>query len=409
MKATSGINAVNTKAQHDNNIDDQWKSFFDDTHHAGNHKGDVKLVETLAKNSTDAWNFLANHGIVMDKISQCGGHSQKRTHRPGDTPTGFTIISSLRKILEEKPNVQIKNNSKVEELIYHNDEVKGVKYKEGDNLQSLFGTVILATGGFGNDKDGLLKKFGKEKFPTTNGSFSTGDGIKIATNIGADVVNLEDVQVHPTGFIDPKDPNAESKILGPELLRGVGGILLDKNGKRFCNELGLRKDVTAKILDNCDGQQPTAFIVLSKKAIEDFGKTSGFYIGKGFLKKYSNGDEIAKDFNFDPNTLHSELFYYNMDAKNGIDKFGKKVFPNLFNYDEEMYAGRVTPSVHYCMGGLKINEKAQVLKNGTPINGLYAVGEVTGGIHGDNRLVGNGLLESIVFGRIAGKIDKFNT
>jgi succinate dehydrogenase/fumarate reductase flavoprotein subunit len=210
--------------------------------------------------------------------------------------------------------------------------------------------------------------------------------------------------VHPTGFVHAEDPDNKTKFLCGEALRGEGGLLLNSQGRRFVNELDLRDAVTAKMNE----QSGRKYIVLNAKAAVDLGAHLGFYTFKKLMKKYDSSRALAEDLGMDPEALAAELKAYNRSAEQKCDAFNKTVFPAVpFETDEEYYAGEVTPVLHYTMGGIRMNPKAQIMRQGPGgdlqvIHRLYGAGEVTGGVHGNNRLGGNSLLECVVFGRIAG-------
>ena len=271
--------------------------------------------------------------------------------------------------------------------------------------------VILATGGYAHDYDpntSLLKEFAPllMKYPTTNGDGSTGIGVKISMKIGAKLIDMDKVQVHPTGFVDMKNEFEKKKLLAPELLRGVGGILVNQTGNRFCNELGTRDYVTEQILANCEKktnrivEQYEAFMLINQEGVDNYGNNINFYIKKGLLSSYENFTAFGNAFNISENTLKKTIQQYNMNYDNNIDEFNKTIFPLKFNYNSTIYVGIVSPSIHYTMGGVKINRDGEVINTeGNVIKGLYGAGEVTGGVHGGNRLGGNSLLECAVFGK----------
>ena len=285
--------------------------------------------------------------------------------------------------------------------------------------------VILASGGFGHDfdsDDSLLKEFfpDKMKFPTTNGKQTQGIGVKIARKIGIGLVDMNQVQIHPTGFVNLNDRYEKNKILAPELLRGVGGILINQKGKRFCNELGTRDYVSQKIIENCDKvksdsiTQYESFMLINQKAIDVYGGKVEFYIQKGYLRKYDSLKIFTEKMNISKyyDNLVQTINEYNESADTKKDKYGKKVFPQKFDLNDYIYAGIITPSIHYTMGGLTMNYNAQLIKtNGQIMNGLFGAGEVTGGVHGGNRLGGNSLMECGVFGRRAARsaVEYINT
>ena len=140
--------------------------------------------------------------------------------------------------------------------------------------------------------------------------------------------------------------------------------------------------------------------------IERFGAGAvGFYKFKGLIQDVGSLDQVAAKLGIDVSVLRETIHSYQMAADSGKDDLGKVSFPTAFAENDHFYIACITPSLHYCMGGLEINESTQVLKAGAekkPVPGLFAAGEVTGGVHGANRLGGNSLLECVVYGRIAG-------
>ena len=282
--------------------------------------------------------------------------------------------------------------------------------------------VVLATGGFASDRSegSYLSQYRPElmKMPVTAGPFSTGDGIKLATQLGAATVDMDKVQVHPTGWVDPADPDNRSKILAGELMRGVGGILLNSAGQRFCNELGTRAYVTNKMLSHdpifaqtgnwsLNATVPTFSLVLSSSAAADGKKHVDLYTHKGLLMRLEGVTALAQWMKLPRDVVARTLYEYQRDAADGMDSFGKKTFKGVPGKDldkEVFYAGTVTPVLHYCMGGVAIDKEGNVLNgHGEIIPGLHAAGEVSGGVHGVNRLGGNSLLECTVFGTIVGQ------
>lgn len=269
----------------------------------------------------------------------------------------------------------------------------------------LKGSVVFATGGFAGDANGMLATYRPDLagFPSTNeprpGSQT------LLTTVGAQLLDMEQVQVHPTSFVDPKDVNNPVKFLAAELLRGEGGLLLDSNGKRFINEMQTRKVVTDAItsLPPAEGEGPKQWdvqLVLDEGVYGNASSHIDFYIWKGLMRKTT----IAE---LPPSVLSTIEAYAVVASGEKDDPLGRKTFGHwtLKNVKPEsiVYVGRVTPAVHFTMGGVVINEKAEVLDgDGAHIGGLWAAGEVTGGVHGENRLGGSSLLECVVFGRIAG-------
>jgi succinate dehydrogenase/fumarate reductase flavoprotein subunit len=233
------------------------------------------------------------------------------------------------------------------------------------------------------------------------------------------MVDMDKVQLHPTGWVDPSDPDNKSKVLAAELMRGVGGILINQDGERFCNELGTRSYVTGKMLSHdktfvesggkwdINSPVPTFFLVLSSSAAANGKKHVDLYTHKNLMTRVDGVAELAKFMGMPKAKAVATLQKYQKEAGRGKDEFGKTSFqgaPDKNLETEVFYVGRVTPVLHYCMGGITIDKDGSVLDlGGSIIPGLHAAGEVTGGVHGVNRLGGNSLLECTVYGTIVGE------
>jgi flavocytochrome c len=341
-----------------------------------------------------------------------------RTHKPTDqnNVVGSYLISKVSEKIKTYDNIKILYNSTVNELLKNEttNEIYGLKYKkesEDDENMVYCKAIILTSGGYGHDfgENGLLKEFVPQymNYPTTNGELTLGSGIKLGRKIGADLVDMDQVQIHPTGFVDSKNRYTKKKFLAPELLRGVGGILINEDGERFCNELGTRDYVTRKILENCQKQnteeidQYESFLLMNQEMANEFGNNFYFYKDvQGFILEHNNFSEMANDLNISYNNLENTINEYNEAFDKKLDKFNKTNFPYKFDLNKTVYSMIITPSIHYTMGGLKMNNKGEILNtNNESIKGLYGAGEVTGGVHGGNRLGGNSLLECAVYGR----------
>jgi len=262
--------------------------------------------------------------------------------------------------------------------------------------------------------------------PTTNGEHCTGDAIKMGEAIGAKTIDLEWVQVHPTGLVKPDDPDAKVKFLAAEALRGVGGLVLDKNGKRFANELGRRDYVTGEMWKN----SPPFRLCLNKAASDEIVWHAKHYTGRGVMKFYESGKALAEDMGIpvqvlvDTHQAHYEAAKKQekdpeggpfpaypsgktWDEASGKTGSGKKFYHNIIDGaavpTEPFYVAIITPVIHYCMGGLECTVDAECIDKDGKIPGLYVAGEAAGGIHGNNRLGGNSLLDCVVYGRVAGR------
>jgi len=433
-KATSGINGANTKTQRAQGIQDSVELFSSDCLKGGAKK--PELVKVLATNSGPDCDWLMDvFGLDLSLVARLGGHSAPRTHRgkerfPGMTIT-YALIQMVEAIAERSDKAKVVTKARATKLIVEKGIVVGCEFEKGGSMSKQMGPVIIATGGFGADfsNDSLLAKYRPDlmHLPTSNGEHCTGDGIKMGEAIGARTIDLEWVQVHPTGLVNPKDPDAKVKFLAAEALRGVGGLIFDANGKRFANELGRRDYVTGEMWKN----KAPFRLCLNKAASEEIIWHCKHYTGRGVMKYYENGAALAADMGVPVDVFASETERHYQAAKkmekdpeggpypaypsgrcwdeaSGKTGSGKKFYHNIITgaqfASEPFYVAIITPIIHYCMGGLEITTKSEVIgSNGKPIPGLYCAGEVMGGVHGNNRLGGNSLLDCVVYGRVAGK------
>jgi flavocytochrome c len=432
-KATSGINGAGTKTQKAKGIPDNAEIFIADTLKGGAKK--PELAKVLCQNSAADVDWLVDKfDLDLSLLARLGGHSQPRTHRGAERFPGMTItyalIQMLEKIAEKTDRARIITKAEVTGLIMNGPAVVGCDYKKGGATFYEYGPVIFASGGYGADfgNGSLLAKYRPDllHLPTTNGEHCTGDAIKIGETIGAKTIDLEWVQVHPTGLVKPDDPDAKVKFLAAEALRGVGGIVLDAAGKRFANELGRRDYVTGEMWKN----KPPFRLCLNKAASDEIIWHCKHYTGRGVMKFYDNGAALAKDMGVSLETLvathdaHYEAAKKtekdpdggswpaypsgkSWDEPSGKTGSGKKFYHNVLPGSkvatEPFYVAIITPVIHYCMGGLEITADAECISSKGVIPGLYAAGEIAGGVHGNNRLGGNSLLDCVVFGRVAGK------
>lgn len=390
-KASSGINGVPTPHQPGG---DSLESFRNDTIASGKGLSVKPLVDVLVSHSSGAIEWLTSMGIDLRAVTQLGGHSHARTHRGmGPLPPGYAIISELTKRLEQSL-VRVVKGATLSELLSTKKGVVGVAYNVCDDTQctthEVRGTVVLATGGYSYDDspDGLLARHRPDLvgLPSTNGAQTTGDGHRVAERAGAHLIHMDQVQVHPTAFVLMKDPTSRWKFLCGELIRGIGGVLVSPHtGERFVNELDTRDNVTAAIFEKCKtnahGLRAVALLVVKESDAEGARAHIDFYESQGLLTKglVADAAALAQTISGKPTQLSLEGF-------------------------SSVYYGLVTPAVHFSMGGVAINTHAQALDaRGEVIPGLYAVGEVAGGVHGGNRLGGSSLLECVVFGTAAAR------
>ena len=372
-----------------------------DTMVGGKGINDPELVKTLCEGTADAIDWLDENGITLHNVSSFGGASVKRIHRPVNeegkvVSVGAYMIPLLQENCEKR-GIDIVLNTTVDTILTDaNGAAVGVSGtdKDGNTVVVNAKSVILATGGFGANLD-MVTQYKPELagFMTTNAAGAQGQGIEMATAIGAGTVDMDQIQIHPT-------VEANTAALITEGLRGDGAILVNANGERFIDEVGTRDVVSAAEI-----AQPGSYSwLIVDQAMVDASSVIQGYIKKGYTKTGATYEELAKELDVDPAAFANTMETWNgyVEAKNDPD-FGRTSFANPLN-NGPYYAIKVTAGVHHTMGGVTINSATEVLKkDGTVIPGLFAAGEVTGGVHGANRLGGTAVADFVVFGRIAGE------
>ena len=374
-----------------------------DTLIGGKGKNNPELVKTLAENSAAAIEWLASIGAEVKNVGAFGGASVKRIHRPVNadgkvTAVGAYIVPILEKNLQDR-NVQFLFDTTANEIIMKDGKAVGIKAtgKDGHKVTINAKSVVIATGGFGANAE-MVEKYKPELkgFATTNAEGAQGQGIEMATAVGAATVDMDQIQIHPTVHIE-EDGNAH---LITEGLRGDGAILVNAEGKRFYDEVSTRDKVSAAIIAQPD---KSAWLVVDQSMVDKSAVIAG-YIKSGYTVTGATYEELAKAMGVDEATFVSTMNTWNqaVEAKSDAE-FNRTSFANPLTA-APYYAIKITPAVHHTMGGIVINPKAEVLnEKGEVISGLFAAGEVTGGVHGANRLGGNAVADFTVFGRIAGQ------
>ena len=371
-----------------------------DTMIGGKGINDPELVETLCENSADAIDWLDEHGITLHNVSSFGGASVKRIHRPvnaeGKTVSvGSYMIPLLQENCEKAGVKMMLDTTATEILTDANGAAVGVKATgaSGETVTVNAKAVVLATGGFGANLDMVVKYKPELKgFMTTNAPGIQGQGIEMAQAIGAATVDMDQIQIHPT-------VEANTAALITEGLRGDGAVLINAEGKRFIDEVGTRDVVSAAEIAQTGSY---SWLVVDQAMVDASSVIQG-YIKKGYTVTGETYEELGKAMGVDEAAFAETMEKWNgyVEAKNDPD-FGRTSFANPLN-TAPYYAVKVTAGVHHTMGGLKINANTEVLnEKGEVIPGLFAAGEVTGGVHGANRLGGNAVADFTVFGRIAG-------
>ena len=371
-----------------------------DTMIGGKGINDPELVETLCENSADAIDWLDEHGITLHNVSSFGGASVKRIHRPvnaeGKTVSvGSYMIPLLQENCEKAGVKMMLDTTATEILTDANGAAVGVKATgaSGETVTVNAKAVVLASGGFGANLDMVVKYKPELKgFMTTNAPGIQGQGIEMAQAIGAATVDMDQIQIHPT-------VEANTAALITEGLRGDGAVLINAEGKRFIDEVGTRDVVSAAEIAQTGSY---SWLVVDQAMVDASSVIQG-YIKKGYTVTGETYEELGKAMGVDAAAFAETMDKWNgyVEAKNDPD-FGRTSFANPLN-TAPYYAVKVTAGVHHTMGGLKINANTEVLnEKGEVIPGLFAAGEVTGGVHGANRLGGNAVADFTVFGRIAG-------
>lgn len=445
VRATGGMNAAKTPAQDENEFNEaagvektletaasewadneaitalantvaeQWaayqanpEGYFDsvelmelDTLIGGHGINDPALVEALCSNSADAIDWLAEQGIELTSVSSFGGASVKRIHRPVDSEgktisVGSYMIPLLQSKCEEL-GVEILLNTTANKILTDADGAAvGIEAtdKNGAAVTVNAKAVILATGGFGANLDMVVEyKPDLAGFMTTNAPGAQGQGIDMAVAIGAGTVDMDQIQIHPT-------VEANTAALITEGLRGDGAILVNAEGNRFTDEVGTRDVVSAAEIAQTGSY---SWLVIDQAMVDASSVIQG-YIKNGYTVSGETYEELAEAMGVDAAAFAATMEKWNAAVAAGVDEeFGRTSFANPLD-TAPYYAIKVTAGIHHTMGGLTINPQTQVLAgDGTVIDGLYAAGEVTGGVHGGNRLGGNAVADFTVFGRIAGE------
>jgi fumarate reductase flavoprotein subunit len=394
--ATGGMNAAGTKYQEAKGVQDNAELFYKDTMKGGHDLNDPELLKVLTEKSADAIYWLESLGADLSNISRSGGASADRMHT---APQGAAVGSYLMGVFEEnvkKLGIDVRLNTKAVEILSEGNKATGivVETSEGQKYTINAKAVIVASGGFGASQE-LVTKYKPElkDFGTTNQPGATGDAFGLVEKLDVALVDMEQIQTHPTVV-----PVKNEMIT--EGVRGEGAILVNREGKRFINELETR-DVVSKATLSQEGK--TAFLIFDQHIVDNMAAIKK-YKDAGLLKEAASIKELAEQIGVNAEELEKTINTYNGYFKAKEDKeFGRRVLAGELA-TAPFYAVEVAPAIHHTMGGIKINTNAEVINNsGNVIEGLFAAGEVTGGVHGGNRIGGNAVADITIFGRIAGK------
>ena len=401
--ATGGMNAAETHYQKEQGIEDSAQLYFEDTMKGGHDLNNPDLVHTLADNSSAAIDWLDSIGAPLSNIGLAGGASAMRQHRPVNDEgkilsVGSYLVEHLTSTCKEV-GVEIIYNAKVDEVLMEDGKAVGLHAvgADGNEIVVKAPSVVIATGGFGSNPELIVKyRPDLEGYVSTNAPTITGDAIEFLQAVNADFVDLEQIQIHPTVV------QSDGSLIS-ESLRGDGAILINKEGKRFCNEILTRDVVSAHI-----NEQPGSYAwLLADMGMKAESTVIEKYISKGYMIQCDTVADLAKLMEVDEAVLQETIDKWTAACTAEKDEeFGREGYQALLTdmSHAPYFAVKIAPGIHHTMGGVKINTGAEVVgTDGNVIPGLYAAGEVTGGVHGGNRLGGNAVADFVVFGRIAGE------
>ena len=406
----SGINGCQSSMQRANGIQDNYEDFLSDLTKSGSKKSE--LSELLCSESGKTIDWLVGKFRINFSLSRSGGQSCARSHKTRGNATGNSVVSALAQsalvVASSSPDrLEIITQATASRLLSQGgNEINGIEYEKDGCIHTLNGKVLLCTGGFGadfNSHTSLIARYRPDliKLATAcNPATTTGDGVKLGEQVGAKLIDMMYVTVNPSGLVDPADPKNRFKITSSESLRGDGGIMLDSQGRRFVNELAKRDSLSRELIK----KSGPIYLVINSRMTRHLAEYIEDYIRSGLMMKLDSGQELASAIGVDSAVIEEEFNVYNQAASSKqTDKFGKSHFRNCpFDMTDTFYMAQIEPVIQYCAGGLMIDTSARVLgRHGQPIRGLYAAGEVAGGIHGSQPLTGNDLLDCLVFGRIA--------
>ena len=362
--------------------------------------GNYELVKKLCESSLDTINWTKTWGIEWkDTISFVYGslwaRGNSNTSYLGSGYFEFGLPHALSK------GVEVMYSTAGKELIVEDGAVVGVKAEMTDGTPVTLHAnkgVVMATGGYGGSVE-LVKEYNNywpslpEEITTNNIPTVTGDGIFMCRDIGANLVGMEFVQL--MALSHPVTNGATGMGGTPDLT-----LYVNKEGKRFVNECAARDVVAAAAFQQTDG------MFYSIDDVDSVNKTQAEiegWLAQGYIWKADTLEDLAAQIGVDAKTLVETVSTYNSYVENGSDLEFHKASMTQTIVDGPFYATPHKPNIHHTMGGVQINADAEVINTeGNVIKGLYAAGEVCGGIHAGNRLGGNAVADALTFGRIAG-------
>ena len=397
IKASVGMNAAGTRFQKLKGIHDCKEKFYQESLKGGHGTNNPELLRSFVENAPEAIEWLADRGIELNDITITGGMSTDRTHRPADrSAVGGFLISGLQRNIAQR-DIDVMLDTDVLEILMENGAVSGLRVKNDENeeLTIRAKSIVMATGGFSANQEMVVKYRPDLKgFVTTNHKGATGTGIALLERIGAGTVDMGEIQIHPT-------VEQTTSYLISEAIRGGGAILVNQKGERFVNELETRDKVSAAIINL---PEHYSYIIFDEQVRRN-NKAADEYIGKGFVVSADSPRVLTDKLGLDMHAFLATLERYNVFVEKQHDAdFGRTTALRHPIHEGPFYAIRIAPGVHHTMGGVTINADTKVLDvKGNVIQGVFAAGEVAGGLHGRNRIGGNAVADIIVFGTMAGR------
>jgi len=395
-RAGGGMNVAESTPQRTLGIQDSKEVFLQDTFEGGGSIADLDLLRFFVDNGPAAVDWLSAMGMDLSEVVISSGATNPRMHRPQGGPNSGPYFMAVLMNSIQSRNIQIMLDTEVTGFITEEGRVIGVRYRNARGAQNTMyaRATVLATGGFGANEE-LFTRFRPDLagFVTTNHPGATGSGIFMAEAVGAALVGMQYIQTLPA--VEPGSTRAVS-----DAVRGQGAIIVDQRGQRFIDEMATRDALSSAILAQ---PEQFAYLIYDRiipgiiSALQDFIRLDLSYEAETVR-------ELAEKINVDPAVLENTVRNWNGFVANRNDPdFGRATGMDRDISNAPFYALRIAPGVHYTMGGVKINTLTQVITtDGSVIEGLFAAGEVTGGIHGTNRLSGNAITDIFVFGRQAG-------
>ena len=366
LRAEGGMNAADTKVQAELGLEGNTvDNFVADTLRLGHDLANPDLVRTLAENSAEAVDWLFSIDAPLAKVKATGGTQHQYLHQPADgQAVGSYLVAKLSAKAEEL-GIDVRVNTKATEILMDNGQAVGVKAEDDDHIYTINAkSVVLATGGFGANFD-LMASYDPSlaNAVTTNHAGAQGDGIKMAQDIGADTVDMEQIQLHPTVI-------QSNGLLVSESLRSYGAVIVNTEGKRFVNDLAGRDVVSQAELKQPDGY---CYIIFDQNMVDHLALTKKFIDG-GYALTGDTYVALAKEMGLEGDAVENfvnTMVAWNESCAKGVDEEWGRNNGMEAQSTAPFYAIKIAPGIHHTMGGIKIDTKAEVIDtDGNAIPGL---------------------------------------